>query len=335
MQVAANGADVVLRWKASVSGSIVRLGDVVEFAKAGDGVDAKFAAELAAAPLMPTPAPGTEHFLTAAQLRDLLTAIGVDVNGLQFRGAEAVAISAAPLDQAEVKEPGNPPRTRLRPDREAAAREIASLIVRYLREQTGHAIWNVTVSPDDNLVEVYWRYGPQVAVTGGVAPWTGRQRFNLDGPGLDRRVLAFAAVERIEMVAFASHAIAAGDLVRATDVGLKPYSGAMPAQAVKSLEEAVGKEATQAIREGAMLTGNLLRAPFLVRRGERVSVRARAAGVSVRTYATAQQDGSLGDLIAVQALERKDRYFARVTGTRELEVFAGGSTAVEVAGASR
>ena len=66
-----------------------------------------------------------------------------------------------------------------------------------------------------------------------------------------------------------------------------------------------------------------------------MSVRARAAGVVVRTYATARQDGSMGDLISVQSLETKGRFAARVSGLRELEVFAGGTSAVEVAAAVR
>ena len=84
-----------------------------------------------------------------------------------------------------------------------------------------------------------------------------------------------------------------------------------------------------------MLLTSQVRAPLLVRRGERVSVRARAAGIVVRTYATAQQDGSLGDLVQVQALEGKERYAARVSGVRELEVFAAGASAGEVAAAAR
>ena len=99
--------------------------------------------------------------------------------------------------------------------------------------------------------------------------------------------------------------------------------------------EVVGKEATQTLRAGSAILSTQVRSPLLVRRGERVSVRARAAGVVVRTYATAQQDGSLSDLIQVQALTGKERYAARVSGTRELEVFAAGAAAEEISAAER
>jgi flagella basal body P-ring formation protein FlgA len=129
-------------------------------------------------------------------------------------------------------------------------------------------------------------------------------------------------VERVEMVAFALRTIERGEFVRATDVALQPHTLAVPANASRTLDGIVGREAVQSIRAGAMVMTNQVRAPILVRRGERVSVCAKAAGVTVRTYATAQQDGSLGDLIAVQAQDSKDRYSARVSGVRELEVLA-------------
>ena len=58
---------------------------------------------------------------------------------------------------------------------------------------------------------------------------------------------------------------------------------------------------------------------------------ARAAGVSVRTYAMSQQDGGMGDLVMVQSLASKERYAARVIGVRELEIFTAGASAAELA----
>jgi flagella basal body P-ring formation protein FlgA len=151
------------------------------------------------------------------------------------------------------------------------------------------------------------------------------------GPGLARPLLAYARVERRQMVVIAVRPIAVGDFVRATDVELRSYAGNVSTRAAASLDAVIGKEATQAIRPETIVMTSQVRSPLLVRRGERVSVRARAAGVLVRTYATAQQDGSLGDLIQVQTLEGRERYAARVAGLRELEVFAAGTSASDVA----
>lgn len=334
-QPSAWAIEAYLRPKATIDGSIVRLRDVAELSGAGGPADEALVAELAVIPLMPKPAAGTQQFLTVPQLRDLLAACGVAVDVLRFRGSDMVAIGSAPAKAPATATPTTPIRRPERADRDEVARAVGAAIVEYLRQQSGHDLWNVTVSPENKLVDNVSRFGPQIAVSGGNAPWTGRQRFTVGGVGSEQRVLTFAAVDRLEMVIFAQRAIAAGDLVRATDVALRTNSGTTPTQAATSLEAVVGKEATQAIRPGAIVMTSQLRAPFLVRRGERVSVRARAAGVKVSTYATAQQDGSLGDLIAVQPLEGKDRYFARVSGLRELEVFAGGTSAADVAGMTR
>jgi flagella basal body P-ring formation protein FlgA len=330
----AGGAEVVLREHATPTTSVVRLGDVADLpvANTSSPEDLALAAELAAVPLMPAPAPGSQRFLTAAQVRDLLAACGVDMRTIVLRGAARVAVSVP------VADPMAPPPGKIspqRPTREVVADQISKVIVSYLRDHTGHDLWNVMVSPDNDVVEAYWHCGAALTISGGQAPWTGRQRFEISAPELEERIMAFAAVERVEMVAFALRPIARGDYVRATDVALQPYTGAISSQTATTLDVIVGKEAVQAIRAGAMIMTNQVRAPLLVRRGERVSVRARAAGVTVRTFATAQQDGSLGDLIAVQALEGKDRYSAQVSGLRELEVLAVGASASEVAAISQ
>jgi flagella basal body P-ring formation protein FlgA len=136
-------------------------------------------------------------------------------------------------------------------------------------------------------------------------------------------------------VAFAVGPIARGSFVRASDVALRPVTRAVPTNATTSLAAIVGKEAVQDIRENQMIMANQVRSPLLVRRGDRVTVCAKAAGVKVSTYAVAQQEGALGDLIAVQALDTKDKYSARVTGVRELEVLAIGASADDVTAIGR
>ncbi len=327
----AGGAEVVLRADAVLSGSIVRLGDVADVTSAVAGE----AAELAAIPLLPAPAPGTQVFLSVTQLRDMLAANAVAVGALDIRGAATVAITTPAINA--------PPRhngieiASERPEREEVQTQVAAAIVQYLHEKTGHDLWNVKVGVEPKLVDLYWRAGSQVIVSGGQAPWIGRQRFNVAAADAKSAgaLKTFVTVERIEMAVTALRPIAAGDFVRATDVALRPYAGRLSDLAARSLEEVIGKEAQHAIRPDAILLTSHVRAPLLVKRGERVSVQARAGGIVVRTYGTVQQDGSLGDLVQVQTLEGRERYAARVSGVRELEVFAAGASAEEVAAAAR
>jgi flagella basal body P-ring formation protein FlgA len=264
-------------------------------------------------------------------VRDLLRASWVDVTTLRVVGAETVAIQRV----------ADPPLGRDRSelagvtDRDAVNERIGAAIVAYLRAQTGHDLWTVSVAVDKALAHLVEPFAASLVVSGGQSPWTGRQRFALSIPERTQPVRVYATVERQDMVVVAVRPIAAGDFVRAADVELQSLSGGALATAVHSLTSAIGKEATQPIRAGAAVLGAQLRSPLLVRRGELVSVRARAAGVVVRTYATAQQDGSLGDLVQVLPLTSKERYAARVSGVRELEVFAAGVAAEDLATAER
>jgi len=322
----ARAGEIVLREQATPAASVVRLGDVANIV-AAEGVDVD---RLAATPLMPAPAPGTQHFLRTAELRDLLVARGVDLRGWQFTGAEVAAVGEAATAAGHSAVVTGATEVG---DVQSAAEQLTAAIIDYLRQQTGHELWQVKVDADDDVVAVQRQAGPRMIVSGGKAPWSGRQRFTVAaGPG-QAGTIAYARVERMEMAAFATRPIERGDFIRRSDIELRPHVGALPVQAISSLEAVVGKEAVQGIRADSLVMANQVRSPLIVRRGERVSVRARAEGISVRTYAVAQQDGSFGDLVMVESLVGKERFAARVAGSRELEVFAAGASAGDVAAA--
>lgn len=324
---AAAAGELVLRAHCVPRGPIVRLGDLAE-ATTGDDATRK---QLLDAPLMPAPAPGTRQRIGGAQLRDMLAANGIDASALRFVGADVVVIegpsrSIEPALAAAKKAP------QLTDD--AAEQQILAELNQFLRRQTGHELWSIELEPNSPLLAAFRDGASRPTITGGKAPWTGRQRFTFEWSGDSPALGAMVRVERLELVACAMRTIERGDFVRATDVVLRPVGGAVPARSVGSLDAAIGEEAVQTIRADSVLLANQLRAPILVRRGERVTVKARAAGVVVRTYATARQDGGLGDLIMVEALEGREKYAARVSGARELEVFAAGAEAGEIAAAT-
>jgi flagella basal body P-ring formation protein FlgA len=318
-----DAVEIALREQAELQGPVVCLGDVAEI-KAAPSEQADVT-RLASQPLMPAPAPGETRYLRPSEVLRMLATSGHDVQTVQFTGAESVAIGGAAVER--VAEPTN--RAAARTIGTSVDAKVTAAITQYLREQTGHDQWNVRPELDRQAMNELL-VSPPLQVAGGRAPWTGLQRFQIDD-GSGQPTTVSARVERIQLVAFAVRPIERDALVGAADVELRPHAGAVPVQAVASLEAVVGKEATTAIRPGAMLMSNQLRAAVLVRRGERVSIRVRAAGVTVRTFATAQQDGAEGDLVMVESLANKERYTASVTGVRELEVFAARSTATDVA----
>jgi len=137
------------------------------------------------------------------------------------------------------------------------------------------------------------------------------------------------AVEPVQQVVVTVRPVERGMLVRADDVEIRTPERRVPYRAIQSLDQALGKIAKQSLRSGELLLENHLEAPRLVERGETVTVFARTAGIQVRTHAVAKQHGSLGALVQVETFDRRERFMARVTGLRELEVFTTGATVAE------
>lgn len=320
--LSASGAEIALREFATPTGPIVRLSDVADVT----GADGAIIENLAATPLMPAPTDGTTKFFRIEELRDILASRGVDVHSLKLSGADVVTIRPATAPAAV-----DSPHSNHVADFDATVEQLTAAIDDYLREQSGHDLWNIEIDADDDVVAAFQHAGARAVVRGGKAPWLGRQKFTISGGPGTPSATAYARIERLEMAAVATRTIERGEFIRRTDVELRPHAGALPKLAIVSLKSIVGKEAVQGIRADSLLFANQVRSPLIVRRGERVSIRARAAGVTVRTYAVAQQDGSLGELVTVQSLEGKERYAARVSGLRELEIFAAGAAADDVA----
>jgi flagella basal body P-ring formation protein FlgA len=70
---------------------------------------------------------------------------------------------------------------------------------------------------------------------------------------------------------------------------------------------------------GQVLRTDLLYSPLFVRKGETVTVKASAGGVTVAATMRAMASGRLGDTIPVQHLAGAGNTTARVIGPRQLE----------------
>lgn len=137
--------------------------------------------------------------------------------------------------------------------------------------------------------------------------------------------LQLPAAEPVEMIVVATRNLNRGDIIRDADVKLEVADPKLrTANVVADRRAVVGMEATYQVREGQPIVLNQLRKPLLVKRGELIRVRARAAGVQVTTTARATEDGAKGDLILVQSLENREKYVAYVTNVQQVEVYATG-----------
>ena len=100
---------------------------------------------------------------------------------------------------------------------------------------------------------------------------------------------------------------------------------------VRTLDDVVGMVARSVILPGTVLLEQDIRRPYLVRKGELVTVRCVIGGLVIRTAMRSTADGSLGDVIKVRNerahhLSRRQGYtakdtilFVRITGQRQTQ----------------
>jgi flagella basal body P-ring formation protein FlgA len=319
-------AELRLRSQCTGSGPLITLGDVAEiFAAEGQP-----AHTLAAIELFPAPVASRQRFLSVREIQDLLVLRGVNLAEHRFSGSSQVTILAA----------AEPTRAEAEPALSAAAakraeRRLRDAVIQYLQEHaSAEGPWTVQLNLSPGHSRLLANSNAKIALSGGAAPWTGTQRFEVkvDTPEQPLRFTLEAEVAVPSAAVAAIRSLGRGVVIRQTDVELqRGASREGGADLCYSIDEVVGKETTRAIAAGKALSRDALRAPLLVHRGEVVTVSARSSGIRVRTTARARDDGSLGDLIAVESLQDRATYFARVSAVREVEVFAHSTRAEGVA----
>jgi flagella basal body P-ring formation protein FlgA len=120
-----------------------------------------------------------------------------------------------------------------------------------------------------------------------------------------------------------THSLPRGTVLREGDVEIQHDPAVESGPGLfHTLEEVIGRETTRSIAAGKPVSADDLRSPLIVHRGDVVTVHANTAGIRIRTNARARDDGSQGDLVAVESLLDHSTYYARVSGIREVEVYA-------------
>lgn len=316
---AAIAAEIKLRHECRCSQSLVRLGDVAEIHAA----DETEAAKLEHVELFPAPPQGQPRRLRARELQDLLALRGLNLAQHRLSGANQVEVRSAEEPKAAAKPVARPLTTSMMMRSEELVKKA---VLAYLQQQVSASEpWQVEIKLENDPARAVFAAAHQpLTVAGGEAPYRGRQRMTLVVPGEagDQSFEIEPLISLAPRVAVATRSLAPGDNVQATDVKLVQVSTRQVEEPFYRLEDLIGQQAIGAIVEGQVFDHADVRAPLLVRRGDAVTVYARSAGVQVRTTGRAQEEGSRGDLITVESMLNRQRFFARVTGIHEVEVFA-------------
>lgn len=311
-----DAAEIILREKCKCEGAVVRLGDMAEVL-GGDGERER----LLGIELFPVPPAGRERFAGVREIQDMLEMRGVKISEHRFTGASRVTVAR---DSVEVKQSVERPIGEA--ERQSASRRVRAAIVDYLNASDSAKAWGVELELNADQIKTFLGPVRQIDVSGGKSPWTGRQQFRITVVRRDQPPVEFETDARVSLpdgVVVAVRAIPRDAILCEADLALSQEvvldNGA---DTFSSIAEAVGRQTMRSIPVGKVLEKSWVCRPLLVRRGEIVTVTAKTSGVKVSTNARARDDGSQGDLIAVESLQDRKPYYARVCGIRQTEVFA-------------
>ena len=311
-------AELRLRPQCVVGGGLVKLGDLAQIVAA----DPRQAAGLAALELFPAPPAHEQRFIGVRELQDLLLLHGVNLAEHQFSGSSQVTVTAAAAVTAPARP--QPAATMSVAAAQRADHRLCEAVVKYLQKTASdRQAWSVEVKLSETQARLLADPAWPINIAGGQAPWTGPQRFEVTvrtAKGEERFGLEAQVCVPTPLVT-ALRGLSRGSIIREADVELQPAATGAGA-GFHSLAEVLGREVTRAVAAGKPLLPDDLRPPLAVHRGEVVTVYANAAGIRIRTTARARDEGGEGELVSVQSLLDHSTYYARVSGIREVEVFA-------------
>jgi flagella basal body P-ring formation protein FlgA len=253
---------------------------------------------------------------------------GINLAEHQFSGSSQVVVISA-SESVDADGDQSLPLSALK----RAHRRVQEAILQYLPAKTGCEGPRILQFELPAALTRAANNSPQsISISGGTAPWTGKQHFDVavDAPQGPARFTFDVQVTTPSAVVAAAHSLSRGAVIRETDLVLV-QEGPRNSEggAFHAIEELLGWQSTHAIVEGKILAPDDVQSPLMVHRGDVVTVYARSAGLCVRTTARAREDGSLGDLVTMETMLDRKTYQARVCGIREADVFAQAVPATE------
>jgi flagella basal body P-ring formation protein FlgA len=200
-------------------------------------------------------------------------------------------------------------------------------VLLYLEQMSGNiGHLDVELRLSNQQIDLLSRQTGIAVLSGGRAPWTGRQLLTAEfvGPTGSQSFSFPVDVLDTTPVVVAKRGLARGQTITASDVELQVPTREMrmaPSRAVlRQIEEAVGLESGRAIRPGEVLSADLCLAPLMIERNQIVTVTIAGGGFELSRQAKAIAPARLGEFTEVQLLNSKERLAARVVGPGKLAI---------------
>lgn len=323
----ARGATVRIHSRASISGTVIRLGDVAQVLDD----DPDLQQRLARVPLGPAPSRGNTVKLDFADIRSRLRALGIDASRIRFGGRNSVLVTRPAKRSPVSRTSFSPSATGAVPNdwqTERAEQMLAGAVQRTLRRlapRLGKLTVATQLDPRD-ATAVLARTGRDYEVSGFRQPIDRPQQLTarfVDRGGKARAVRFVASLSRMPYVLAAKHGIPRGELVQADDlVWTQAKSVGDGFDEVKQL---VGSETRRAIPKDTVILRSYVRRVPLVRTNDIVTVAARRGGITVKRQMKSRGTGALGETITLVELNGRGEVLAKVSGLHEAEVLSTGT----------
>ena len=251
--------------------------------------------------------------------------------------------------QAALQKPANPNTvTPIDAHIEPAPKnaDITEDIARLLERQVAQALnvylnfthrlersWDISLRLTPDQMTLLATSGQIAEITSGQIPFTESQHGTQQQFQIRMQNNVSIAVEAVialpKEVVVVRRALPRGYIINESDVMMQRADNVRNDDFFVDIKSVVGMETLKSVRELSPLTQSDIRKPLWVRKGEIVTVRAVNGGITVRTEATALQDGVDGDTITVAKIDLAPRrgkreapttYLVRVCAPKTAEV---------------
>lgn len=350
--------EIELQGRVASKSALVRLGDISHIS----GLAAPETRDLKRMVLGPGPSRAYSRSLSASQVRKILKQRGVELHSCRFTGAarsvvvydEQNSLFPSRASRSQSAGPRVDPRDVVRPTSyrsrgglkrvDEIEEKVGELVNSKLMQLTEEAVpWHVEAEVASTALRKLPASWDGLAVEGLEKAKEGSHQLVACFERGDRtvRIPVEAEVARLVERVVPVRTLRSGQVIRASDVELRHVRDESDDQPLaRKLDEVLGKQVRLPVRRSEPVNLDSLERPILVKRRETVQAVARRGGIKVARGVLALDQGSLGDTITVEALERgkngkKARFVARVTGVRQVEVCVSNASTQKLGGKSR
>lgn len=287
--------EVHLLSQAEVAGGIVRLGDVAEI-QGGTAADRAALQDLALRPYS-----ADQPTLGAREVREALLADGWNLLYWQVTGANQIQLRSATSNA----------RRTLRQNASTRDSRLAVTPAGTRFPPTPPAVQRT------GIVQAQWRETllNESATEGQATPASPLSVANTPA----RPARPARTTPTTQVWAFKQD-MSRGQVISAHDLEWITLPRSTPLGAVTDQEQIVGQVLRTSLPAGRPILSQYLEAIKHVQRGKEVKLLSRLGGIEVSTTARAQADGTIGQTITIESLDRKRQYFGQVVGFHTVEV---------------